>query len=455
MLAPGSHDDLSTSLDELSIALEGREPESLNIVSGDLNGDLGSIVNGRNSKQPTKQGLIIHNFCARHHLLATNLSNRATGPMFSHHGPTGSSMIDYILILLSLESRIVSCGVVDDDVINTSDHNPVFATCKLHTIPNPVISNVNTRVLKWGKMGRDIIAEKYTTQVDNSCHGLLERYMQDVPTCDSIDNLISALNKCLHRAASRLPKSKFRRHLKPFWCHEMNLLKIDKIRTYNIWVDAGRPRDKGSDIHSNYIASKKAFNKRLHILANEYENENIRRIIESAEIGSSTFWNILSKCRSSNGSKVFAVQNRSGLIVHSLPEVLEVWRTHFSDLCTPKCDPSYDNDHFIEVNSKVDLWRRFNDKDEFLCYAFSSEEVVEAIDKLNSGKAPGIDNITAEHLKYGGDLIPKVITMLFNWIVDLEYIPRNFREGKIRLLLILTIVEALRYLAFIVNFSKL
>ena len=312
---------------------------------------------------------------------------------------------------------------------NTSDHNPVFATCRMRAIPNPVISNANPRVLKWSKLGTDIITDKYTKQVQLACHEILASYSQLVPTRDTVDELIDTLSKCLHEAASRLPRSKFKKHLKPFWCHEMNLLKFDKIRTYKIWVDSGRPRDNGDAIRANYIASKKAFNRRLHVLANEYENENIRRIIESAEVSSNTFWNILKKCRGSNNSKVFAVKNNAGSIVHSLSDVLEVWRTHFSQLCTPKCDPSFDNQHFEEVNRKVDLWCTLNDKDMFLCNAFSSQEVVEAISKLNCGKAPGLDNITAEHLKHGGEVLPEIIAMLFNWIVNIEYIPRNFREG--------------------------
>ena len=40
-----------------------------------------------------------------------------------------------------------------------------------------------------------------------------------------------------------------------------------------------------------------------------------------------------------------------------------------------------------------------------------------------------MDNVTAEHLKNGEPLIPKVLSILYNWIIDLEYIPKNFREG--------------------------
>ena len=67
----------------------------------------------------------------------------------------------------------------------------------------------------------------------------------------------------------------------------------------------------------------------------------------------------------------------------------------------------------------------------FLCNPFTLSEVIGAITKLNSGKAPGMDNITAEHLKYGGILVlvSQTLLILYNWILQLEFIPSNFREG--------------------------
>ena len=52
--SPGSDDDLGTTLDKLSTVLESREPESLNVICGDCNGDMGNIPNGRGCKPPTK-----------------------------------------------------------------------------------------------------------------------------------------------------------------------------------------------------------------------------------------------------------------------------------------------------------------------------------------------------------------------------------------------------------------
>ena len=97
----------------------------------------------------------------------------------------------------------------------------------------------------------------------------------------------------------------------------------------------------------------------------------------------SAFWKILKRNRASNNSKIFAVKNKLGTIVHSLDEVLKVWRTHFSGLCTPTSDITYDREHFEYVNECVAKWMKLDEKDDFLCAPFSVKEMSDAISKLN------------------------------------------------------------------------
>ena len=60
---------------------------------------------------------------------------------------------------------------------------------------------------------------------------------------------------------------------------------------------------------------------------------------------------------------------------------------------------------------------------------FCENELANNIRQLNSGKAPGHDFITTEHLRAAGIGMVSCLTKLFNIIVDIEYIPENFRRG--------------------------
>ena len=50
---------------------------------------------------------------------------------------------------------------------------------------------------------------------------------------------------------------------------------------------------------------------------------------------------------------------------------------------------------------------------------------------LKCGKAPGWDRITPEHVKYGGDLLMRCLTSLFNIIIVTEVVPTHFKKGVI------------------------
>ena len=120
-------------------------------------------------------------------------------------------------------------------------------------------------------------------------------------------------------------------------------------------MEAGRPRERESVLRCEYLRCKKAFNKRLHALATEYENDTLRETMSSAEINKNQFWRIVKRNRGSNNSKIFAVQNKEGKIVHDLDDVLEVWRLHFSGLFTPTPNPDFDATHSDHVNGCVDV----------------------------------------------------------------------------------------------------
>ena len=74
-------------------------------------------------------------------------------------------------------------------------------------------------------------------------------------------------------------------------------------------------------------------------------------------------------------------------------------------------------------------WLNSNDVDDFCSQYFTREEVWKGIGKLNSGKTPGHDGITKEHLVNAGHSLISVLHRVFCLVLYIEYIPQNFREG--------------------------
>ena len=109
--------------------------------------------------------------------------------------------------------------------------------------------------------------------------------------------------------------------------------------------------------------------------------------------------------------------------------MLNVLRNHFDALSTPKNDPMFNEANYTHVTENVHNWTTGNDTSIFLENPFTKAEVLKVISKLNSGKVPGHDGISSEHLKYAGEFVAHVLCIIFNACVEIEYIPCNFRRG--------------------------
>ena len=124
-----------------------------------------------------------------------------------------------------------------------------------------------------------------------------------------------------------------------------------------------------------------------------------------------------------------AIRNQQEKVVYKLDEVLGVWEQHFSTLCTPRNEPQFDEIHYDHVTSKVKEYNQMTDSDIFLSEPFTEEEVAKAVKKLKLRKACGYDNICSEHIIYTGPKLVQVLTLVYNKVVDLEYVPINLRRG--------------------------
>ena len=55
-----------------------------------------------------------------------------------------------------------------------------------------------------------------------------------------------------------------------------------------------------------------------------------------AEMDRNVFWRLIKKSRKSNSSSTNGIKGKDDKVVHEISEVLNVWKTHFEHLGTPK-----------------------------------------------------------------------------------------------------------------------
>ena len=429
MPAVGCGEDLGCTLDELSGALESRPPGDITIIGGDFNGDIGREGGHRGTRPQTRRGKLVFNLMEEYSLTACNLSKEAIGPVDTYHGPNASSCIDYILIPKDLYQIVTKCEVIEEDAINASDHLPVKTTLNLEMIPRASIAECITRSIKWNKISAENVFDHYTYPLSNNLLALDARLDQPIARVEQIDLLVDCLVKEIHSAALDLPRTNFKKHLKPYWSKELTVAKRIKVDTYRVWVNNGRPRGRDNPSYLEYVISKKNFAKLLKATAYRHENEQLMEAMRSAELDKFHFWRQMRKVRGGNRMKVLGIKGSDGKVKHDVHEVLGVWKEHFHKVGTPKHDPKFNQNHFEHVNAFVKQKMELKDDDQFSESKFESNETWEAIKKLNKNKAPGPDLITTEHLLYGGNMVVSCLTGIFNLMRDNEYIPISFRRG--------------------------
>ena len=404
--------------------------ESLVIVTGDFNADIGEAGGPRGTKPPTRRGQLLITFMKRHNLCAVNMMDIASGPVFTHEGPMSCSTLDYILLPNEMYSNTIRCMVEGDHPLNTSDHSPVSVICSISGLTKTKHVDRTSNRIRWDKLTSQGIKEKYQEVITP----VLDRFITSLDISNGsheyIDRCFDQLIEIIHTATCKLPRSRFVKHVKPFWNPHLRELKRLKVSAYRIWVDADRPRNSDDPLFLQYKISKKNFAKALRAVRKAYENDQILEAVRCAELDRNKFWKILQKTRSGIPNSASSIERQDGKVVHDIEEVLNVWKVHFEKLGVPKQSPRFDDAHFRRVMTFVENYKMSDDSEGiFLDNPFTRDEIIKAISTLNRGKASGFDDLTAEHIVHAGDSMISILMIICNMVRVSEYVPTCCRIG--------------------------
>ena len=425
----GSRDSLSVTLDELEAILDSFEESKCTIIGGDFNGNIGQEGGVRGLGMPTSAGKNVVRFMKNQNLIAANLTPIAKRQINTYYGHNGSSLIDYIMVPAYFEDMIVKCHTGRNEALNTSDHLPIEMVIKVNTYPQSINIDSQSKRVRWDKCDLDFIASEYAIPIANKLDGVLRILSNPQVSNDVIDECMDIIIKTLNDATDKIPKSKFKSHLKPYWNDELKYLKKIKMAWFNKWKMEGRTQLADDPTRMNMLKSKKDFCKSVRRLSRQYQDNLIAEAANNAEINHDDFWRVLKNTRGGLKTKVNTIRNKDGKVVCMIDDMLEVWRTHFDEISTPKTSPKYDEVHFRQVTARVREFNSNTDTSVFLEVPISETEVRKAIKKLNNNRAPGYDSITAEHIKHAGEPLVRILCLMYNHCIKNEFIPQSKRRN--------------------------
>ncbi len=118
-----------------------------------------------------------------------------------------------------------------------------------------------------------------------------------------------------------------------------------------------------------------------------------------------------------------ACRKRSdGIIVGKNEEIREVWKSHFEKVMNESMGGR------AEVTAVGMLIRGERPHTQG---RLERSEIMEAIRKLKLGKAPGSDGITAEKLKYGGEIVVDWMMWICSLVWEQNKVPEDWRKAII------------------------
>ena len=355
--------------------------------------------------------------------IADSDSDICSGPDYSFNvSGIGTSYVDHCLISRSLAPYITDCRMHDDCMTNTSDHLSLSITIHVMCLPRRHMAKQNSRI-SWDKMSPDEINEIYTIPIS----GAINEIEYDFNDIEELTKALQSVVKSIQKCSEKLKKSKYSKGLKPYWNDVLRSLTKNKKKAWVDWCAVGKNR-YGQE-YDEYKIAKKEFRREMRKAKIEYEKEEMSKINESQAIDQKYFWTLVNRAKN---RKKTVNPIRDGQKTVTCPnEVRSMWKSYFEELYTPK--DQYDSDFKIEIEEAFDtMWAEsFNAESFLMKEEITTSEVTECVKKLKNNKAPGWDQVTAEHLKYGGTHLMEVLTSIFNKMIALEVYPSHLKVGVI------------------------
>ena len=380
------------------------------IICGDFNVDVQS------SQPQNPRSRLLNDLLEHHSLYIVSQSSISNGPNYTFFRDSCHSTIDYIIASSAIAGYTLNCFVHPHHPLNLSDHLPISISLDCTTLP-VTATFPDSQHVNWARAVELNHISLYSDAVSLAIQPLLSAVDQ---SADGIDKEIIYVCELLSTlAVSYLPlSSKIKNHKNRFTNPELrDLCRTSKL-AWHRWNANGRP------LSGQLYIDKKAANKNVRQCVNRLRASSIRRSIQKRDqlFKNNDHNRFKFPTKSSHFTKIIAEDK----ITSDFSKICTTFGNYFSSLAASHTDPNIDDDtiNSLRLNS-------FNNDNNILHGKISIQEISTAIQRLKSGKAAGPDNITAEHIKYGGHILIKWLYKIFNRILSLEEIPSCLKLGTI------------------------
>jgi len=328
---------------------------------------------------------------------------------FTFYSERGNSTIDYFVSSVDFVTYVCSLSVAQRV---ESQHMPVLLGA--HAIPSHDNQSDSTThssdKMKWDSSKAQLyldylLSENSRRRIDeatNEINGNID---------NALGKFISILldaGQCMRRVVHFGRRS---RCSNQWFDHECRQLKREASRALNRYLRTLRDCDRVV-----YIQKRSLYQSALKEKKKAHK-EQVRNSLLESRNDTNKFWSVIRRVRS-------RVYNRVAITINA-------WREHFTGVLGRHVSEN------VEVNLSRERELIETEIENENIYTFgldrkiSEFEVREAIRKMKSGKAPGLDEISAEFLKSAETIVTPFLTKLFNKLFETGYFPEEWSRSVI------------------------
>lgn len=201
------------------------------------------------------------------------------------------------------------------------------------------------------------------------------------------------------------------------WIRDETWQKVEERKKLKQELNQARTRQQKQIIANRYSVMAKEVKKQLRRDKRSYFNEIAERAETAASKGDlKALYTTTRLLGGKKGSLNRPVRDKTGHLLTSVEDQLARWREHFQEVLNrppPQNPPDLEPGDPLNINIGE----------------ITKQEIRKALKSLKNGKAAGEDNIPAEALKEGGEVMVDHLHILLNLIWRTGEIPSDWKKG--------------------------
>lgn len=393
------------------------------IVLGDLNGRVGNDNTGIERNMGTEGEQVKNNNGERIINLSIDNDFVITNTKFKHkdiHKFTREeinrgekSIIDYILINRENWKYVKDCKVIRQAEIG-SDHY-LLKTVLKYNQPNTqqIRRKITKEKIKSYKLKESRYRQKYQE--------ILSKKIEESTNEEGVERKWKQLKDMMLQAAkescgsSKITNKNIKKT--KWWSKDLKRKIKEKKDKWKKYLVTRRKED-----YEEY----KNCRQQVKIKVKEAKKESWKEFGESMRDNytenQKLFYGTLKQLRNTKTFTMKNIKDKNGKVLTEEKDILERWKQYFKDLTNTKETDKDTEQKDIITEEKI------NNNEENIP-EITSKELENAIAKIKLGKAPGIDDVTPEMIKYMDESGKEKLRELLNTIINEKIIPNEWNIG--------------------------